>query len=203
MTGGLHVLGVTGSIAAGKSALAEFLAARGAEVIRLDEVGHAILAESETAAWLKETFSSGVVRIMDGSVSRAKLAELVFNDPRELARLEAKLHPEMCRRVRARVAAAREEGKGGTVVIEGALLYEMGLAADCDRVLVVDALADAREARARARHGWPAGEMARREARMESLDEKKRRADGVIENTGDERELAEELDQRLEEWQWQ
>lgn len=202
MTDGLRVLGVTGPIAAGKSAVAGLLAARGAEVVRLDEVGHALLGEPEVLARVKEAFTSGVVRIMDGSVSRRKLAGLVFGDPRELARLEGILHPEMCRRVRERIAAARAAGGGTLLVLEGALLCEMGLADACDRVLVVDAPPEAREARARARHGWPAGEMARREARMESLEEKKRRADGVIENAGGEQELARKLDQMLEEWQW-
>ena len=179
--GRIRVIGLTGPIAGGKSSAAQLLADRGAEVIELDTVGHELLAEPAVRAEVDAAFPEAA-GAADQAELRRRLGALVFADPPRLARLEAILHPRMCARVRDRVAARRASGRGGTLVICGALLYEMGLDQACDEVVVVDAPPEARAERARAARGWDRNELSRREARQLPAAVKRGRADYVVDN---------------------
>ncbi len=184
----LRVLGLTGPIAGGKTSAARCLAARGAEVLELDAIGHALLAEPAVRAQVDAAFPE-VAGAGDLSALRKRLGEIVFADPEKLARLERVLHERMCDRVRERVAARRAAGGGGAVVVAGALLCEMGLEEACDAVIVIDAPEALRAERAAAARGWSLEEIRRREARQLPAETKRGRADRVVENTGTQEEL--------------
>jgi dephospho-CoA kinase len=183
-----RVLGLTGPIAGGKTAAAGMLGRRGARVIELDAVGHELLAEPAVRAEVAAAFPP-VAGVADPQELRRRLAEIVFADPRELARLERILHVRMCARVRSEVAAAKKSGRSGLLVIAGALVFEMGLDELCDAVIFVDAPRAERLRRARASRGWTEEEVARREARQMPVEGKRLRADRVIDNAGTEKEL--------------
>ena len=188
MGGPLRVLGLTGPIAGGKTGAARCLAARGAEVVELDAVGHALLAEPAVRAQVDAAFPE-VAGIGDPSELRKRLGEIVFADPEKLAALERVLHERMCERVRQRVAGRRAAGTGGVLVVAGALLYEMGLEEACDAVIVIDAPEALRAERAAAARGWSLEEVRRREARQLAAEVKRGRADRVVDNTGTQEEL--------------
>ena len=141
--GGGIVIGLTGAPGSGKTAAAAVFGELGAKVIALDKIGHELLGDSGVRGEIREAFSSGVFRIMDGQISRRKLADVVFENPEDLGRLNRILHPRMSARVRAEVEALRKGGSDRTpaLVIEGALVFEMGLAELCDHVVLVKAAA--------------------------------------------------------------
>jgi dephospho-CoA kinase len=177
------VLGVTGSVAGGKTSAAGFLAARGAEVLELDRIGHQLLAKPDVRAEIDAAFPD-VAGLPDGKELRTRLGGIVFGDPGQLANLERILHERMCARVRQRIEERRQDGPNGVVVVAGALLYEMGLDGACDSVVVVDAPQDVRRARAAESRGWSPEEMKRREARQLPAEVKRARADRAVDNSG-------------------
>jgi dephospho-CoA kinase len=123
----------------------------------------------------------GLVAI-DADREARTVADEVFREPSARAKLEAITHP----RIRARILAAIANAKaaGASVLLDAPLLLEGGLIAYCDHVGFVHASDAARAARAASR-GWPAEELARREAAQAPLAAKRAAATFVIDNDGD------------------
>jgi len=184
------ILGVTGSVAAGKSALSARLAALGAAVIDVDALGHRALAAGEVRDAVVAAFGRGVLAA-DGSLDRRALAGSAFGDAAARARLEAIVHPVVRRWIDEAVAAA-QRGGAPLVVVDCALLFESGLDAICDVTLAVDAPEAVRAARAQAMRGWDESELRRREAAQLAPAEKLARAGRVFVNDGSDARLADE-----------
>jgi dephospho-CoA kinase len=133
----LLVIGLTGPIGCGKSAVARWLHARGGWWIDADDLAREVTAPGrpELAA-IRARFGDAVFAA-DGSLDRAALAAVVFPDPVALAELEAIVHPAVGLLVRERLAEAAAAG-APFVVIEAIKLVESGLAAACDEVWLVE-----------------------------------------------------------------
>ncbi|HVR87983.1 MAG TPA: dephospho-CoA kinase [Candidatus Limnocylindria bacterium] len=175
------VVGLTGPIGAGKSTAAAILRELGARVLDADA-----LAKDEQSRGtvgytaIMQQFGTEVLGA-DGEVDRAKLAAIVFADPRRLAQLERILHP----RVIARILEARQMLLDEQVlVVEAIKLIETALRSVCDRVWVVVATPELLTARLAAR-GMTAEGVAARLARQASDPEFRAAADVIIENDGD------------------
>jgi dephospho-CoA kinase len=167
---------LTGGIAAGKSEALEAFGRHGAAVISSDDVVHRLYREDEgLQAVLRERWGERVFR--DGEVDREEIGRIVFADRAELAWLESELHP----RVRAATDAWLTEQTADVAVAEIPLLYETGGEARFDRVVVVTAPPEVREARR--------GAVADREDRLVPEEEKVRRADFCFVNDGSLEEL--------------
>jgi len=141
------VLGLAGGYCAGKDAVAGILAEGGFRIIDVDGVGHRVLRDPEARELVAARFGPDVLA-PDGQVDRRRLGRRVFGDRRELAALEAIVHPRMVQRVREELALG-----GGPVVLNAAVLFRMGLDRLCDAVLCVRAPWCKRLARARRRDG--------------------------------------------------
>jgi dephospho-CoA kinase len=177
------VVGLTGGIGSGKTAVSDRLRALGASVIDTDEISRALTAAHGAAMpQLREVFGEGYVTA-EGALDRAAMRALVFERPESRERLEAILHPAIRRETDA--ALARAPGAYAVLVVP--LLFETGanarrtqrtLVVDCPEALQVErtmrrsGLADA-EVRAIMRAQWP------RWRRLQM-------ADDVIWNGGDE-----------------
>jgi dephospho-CoA kinase len=167
---------LTGGIAAGKSEALQAFARHGAAVISSDDVVHRLYREDEgLQAALRERWGERVFH--DGAVDRKEIGRIVFADRTELAWLESELHP----RVRAATDAWLAEQTSDVAVAEIPLLYETGGEARFDRVVVVTAPPEVREARR--------GAVADREDRLVPEEEKVRRADYCYVNDGSLEEL--------------
>ncbi len=167
---------VTGGIAAGKSEALRAFERRGAAVISSDDVVHGLYREDDgLRTALRDRWGDGVFR--DGEVDRAQVGRIVFADRAQLAWLESQLHP----RVRAAVDDWLDAQTVDVAVAEIPLLYETGGEARFERVVVITAPADVRRARR--------GDVAEREERLVSEDEKVRRADFSYVNDGSLEEL--------------
>jgi dephospho-CoA kinase len=180
-------IGLTGGIAAGKSAALAAFGRLGAATLSSDAVVHELL-ESEplrgriVARWGDEVAPAGE------AVDRSRIGEIVFADPAELEWLEGQVHPLVAARTGEWLAALAD----GTdlAVVEVPLLFEGGREAVFDTTLAVVAGEDVRRARAEARGHALVGE---REARQLSQDEKAARADHVIANDGSVADLEDAL----------
>jgi dephospho-CoA kinase len=162
---------LTGGIAAGKSEALQAFARQGAAVISSDDVVHRLYREDQgLQAVLREHWGDRVFH--EGEVDRAEIGRIVFADRTELAWLETELHP----RVRAATEEWLAEQTADVAVAEIPLLFETGGQERFDRVVVVTAPREVREARR--------GALAEREDRLVPEDEKVRRADYCYVNDG-------------------
>lgn len=170
---------LSGGLATGKSVVRSLLADAGMATIDADRVGHLVLEPQGPA------FSEVVARwpgvVENGEISREALAEVVFNDPRELAALESITHPHIFGAIRTRV-----EKIESAVVVEIPLLSH-GLGDQWLR-LVVDSREDVRLERAMAR-GMTEQDARARIAAQASRSEWLAAADLVIPNHGSRAEL--------------
>jgi len=183
-------LGLTGSIGAGKSTLARMLRERGFTVLDADAQARLVTQEPQTLRDIEAGFPGVVV---GGQLNRPALSARVFGFPAELARLNAIVHP----RVRARLAeleAAAARAGAHTVVQDVPLLFEGGSRALFDAVLLIDAPLDVRLARVMVRDQLSREAVLARDAAQMPAEQKRRLADAVIENGGDEAALAAQLE---------
>ena len=181
-------VGLTGTVAAGKSTVAGNLAERGATVIDADELAREIVRPGYPAyARIREAFGRSVIG-PDGAIDRSALREAAFADERARERLEEISHAGI-RELRARRIDEAAAAGVRVIVEEIPLLFEVGLEDDYDMIVVVDAPREVRETRALGSRGWTAEEFAAIDAAQLAASEKRRRADRVLDNRGDPGEL--------------
>jgi dephospho-CoA kinase len=184
-------IGLTGGIAAGKSTVSARLAELGAVVIDSDVLAREVVAVGTPGlAAVVAAFGPRVQR-PDGSLDRAALAALVFEDPAARRRLEAIVHPLVRRRAAELESAAPP---GAVVVHDIPLLVESGQAEDFDVVVVVEASDEVRRARLGAERGMTSGEAAARIAAQASAERRRAVADHVNVNDGTRAELRASVD---------
>jgi dephospho-CoA kinase len=171
------LIGLTGGIGAGKSEALAAFARRSAATISTDDVVHELLRTDEVRSLLVERWGEDVAP--SGEVDRARVAEVVFSRPEELAWLEEVLHP----RVAERLVAWRRGLPPGTkaAVAEVPLLFEAGMEGAFDAVVCVVADDALRESRAA---GRKLALLGGRSDRQLSQEEKASRATSVIRNDG-------------------
>jgi dephospho-CoA kinase len=187
------VVGLTGNIASGKSTVARRLAERGVPVIDADVLAREVVAPGEPAlARIVERFGREVLA-SDGSLDRPALRRRVFADDRARADLDAIVHPEVARRRRDALDAARARGER-IVVCDVPLLFEAGLADTFDLVVLVDAPEAQRLTRLMRLRGLPEHEARAMLRAQASAAAKRWQADYVIENDGPLAELERRVD---------
>jgi dephospho-CoA kinase len=190
----LH-LGLTGSIGSGKSTVATLLRQRSIPVLDADQTAKAVSSQKDVLFEVATTF--GQEYVLDGSLNRPKLAELVFAQPEARAKLNAIVHPKVRQAMAAQVAALQAAGETEVVVQDIPLLFENGLEHLFDAVLLVDASLDLRMARVMARDGSSREQFLARDSAQMPASEKRRRTPYVLENDGDVGALEQQLERVL------
>jgi dephospho-CoA kinase len=176
----MRVVGLTGSIAMGKSETARMFARLGYPVFDADAAVHQLYDSGGAAVPLiGRAFPSSVV---GGRVDRLKLADEVTGNPEALARLESIVHPLVRQRQREFLDAARETGHA-FAILDIPLLFETGRDEEVDAVVVVSAPEDVQKARVLARPGMTREKFAAILARQLPDSEKRRRADFVVDTS--------------------
>ena len=171
------VVGLTGSIAMGKTETARMFACLGYPVFDADAAVHKLYDTGGAAVPLIERAFPGAVS--EGKVDRARLSDMIAGDPQALARLEALVHPLVRRNQQAFLEAAREADHA-FAVLDIPLLFETGRDADVDAVVVVSAPEAVQKARVLARPLMTQEKFAAILARQLPDSEKRRRADFVV-----------------------
>ncbi|ACZ38163.1 dephospho-CoA kinase [Sphaerobacter thermophilus] len=175
-----YVIGVTGNIACGKSLVLDTLAKLGAETIDADRVAHEVMAPGTPTAERVIAAFGEEIRGPDGGINRRALGAIVFRDPDKLALLDSLAHPPTVAAIRERVAAST----AAVVAIDAIKLFEAGVAEDCDEVWVVTCTPEQQVERLMRRNGFDREEALRRIQAQPPQEEKVRRADRVIDNSG-------------------
>jgi dephospho-CoA kinase len=175
-----YVIGLTGNIGCGKSTIGGLLQELGAEYIDADAVVHELYRpDTEEYHRIVERFGREVVD-PSGSVDRRKLAQIVFADAAALEDLEAILHPAVRARIRARISASAAP----VVVVDAIKLLESPLLNDVQTVWVVTCTSEQQVARLLSTRGYSEQEARTRINAQPSQEDKVRRADVVIDNSG-------------------
>ena len=179
----MFTIGLTGGIGSGKSAVRDFLKAKGASVIDADTIGQDMYATG-SVAWQKviNQFGKGLL-LPNGNIDRKKLGELVFADLAALKTLNGILHPLMYMEMKNRLEAMRA---GGTriAVLEAAILIEAGWEPLVNEVWLVTAPLEEVEKRIVARSGLTPQQVKARISSQMSDTERRRYANVIIENDG-------------------
>ena len=130
------VIGLTGGIASGKSTISDMLRELGAVVIDVDIVGREVVSHGSIAYnRIIESFGRDIL-MPDGEINRKRLGNIVFSDEEKLRLLNDITHPAIIESVNAEIEALRKQHKKA-VVIDAAILIEMGLNKNVDYVWLV------------------------------------------------------------------
>ena len=191
------VVGLTGGIGSGKSTVSALLAAKGAVVVDADAVVHK-LQWPGTAVFeaMVDRFGNGIVAA-DGSLDRSAVADIVFNDPDALADLNGIVHPA----VGAEIVRRMDElsTTDAVVVLDVPLMVESARGYPVAGLIVVDVDPEVAVRRLVEQRGMREDDARARIARQASREERRARADVVIENSGSLDDLAAQVDRA---WRW-
>ena len=178
------VVGLTGSIATGKSTVAAMFAARGAAIVDADRITHA-LQEPDGPCYhqIVEAFGIGILDA-SGCIDRRRLADRVFADPAERRRLEDIMHPAIREACEGEIRAAESSGRS-VCIVEAALILEAGRQERFDKIVVVSATEENQTDRLMQTRGLTEGGARRRLSSQWTSATKAALADFVIDNSGD------------------
>jgi dephospho-CoA kinase len=189
----MRLIGLTGGIATGKSSVDRMLAARGARVIDADALAReAVLPGEPTLERVVERFGTKVLQ-PDGALDRRLLGEIVFADAQARHDLERITHPRIIELSQQRIASALASD-APLVVVDIPLLYEGERDTTFQGVLVVYAPPDMQIRRLHDRNGLDETAAQQRLDAQLPIDEKRRRATWVIDNSGDFEATEREVD---------
>ncbi len=188
------LVGLTGNIGSGKSAVAQLLSERGATIIDADVLARRAV-EIGTPAYkaIAERWGTSILS-PEGGIDRAALRRIVFSDPVQLEQLNAYVHPEVERMREVLVEQARIRGDR-LVVCDVPLLFERRLTDSFDRIVLVDAPRPVRLERLVRERGLRETEAMDMIVAQMPAELKRARADHIIDNDG----TLTQLDQRVTE----
>lgn len=192
----MKIIGLTGGIASGKSTVATELRKQNVPVFDADEVSrNAVAKGSKGLALVAEAFGAEYLT-SDGEMDRAKISQLVFSDKEALKTLEGILHKIVWDEAEAFLAEAREQ-KAKLAVLDVPLLIETKWHERVDLVWLVAVSKEQQIKRAMIRSGMTEEEVKARIAAQMSLEDKKKFADVVLDNSGALEESLEQVHKEL------
>jgi dephospho-CoA kinase len=186
------VVGLTGGIGAGKSTVSSMLAERGAVIVDADQIARDLQAPgSPVLALMAERFGAQIIDSDDGSLDRAAVAQIVFNDEQALKDLNGIVHPAMQDEIQHQIDEHRDTDR--IVVLDFPLLGEnprKGLSA----TIVVDIPVEVAVQRLVDQRGMGEDDARARITSQISRDERLATATHVLDNGGDMAMLADQVD---------
>lgn len=190
----MKLVALSGGIASGKSTIARRLAEHGAVHVDADQLAReAVAAGSPGLAAIASRFGSAVIAA-DGTLDRAALGSVVFDDAEALEALNAIVHPEVRRIGQQRIAAAKAADPDTVVVYDVPLLVEANVSMPWDLVVIAEAPAEIRKRRMIELRGMSAEDAERRIANQASDAERRAVADVIIDTGGSEAYTLEQVD---------
>lgn len=173
-------IGLTGNIGCGKSTIGKMLEQLGAEYVDADRIVHELYQPSTPESErILARFGTSILGD-DGAIDRRKLAQIVFREPQAMRDLERILHPSVRAVIRHRVATS----SAPVVVVDAIKLLETGLDQEVDTIWVVTCPPEQQQRRLMETRGYSAQEAQTRIAAQARQEEKVRRAEVVIDNSG-------------------
>ncbi|MCK4807497.1 MAG: dephospho-CoA kinase [Candidatus Aegiribacteria sp.] len=178
-----YLVGITGNSGCGQSTAAGFITEQCAGVCSLDRVGHRLLSKPYVLRDLADGFSKSGLLTMSENEIRSELRTIVFDDPEKMAILNSVLHPRMTRW--ASTSAVFLKSIRGIWVLEGALIYELGIDRHLDCMIVIEDTPDRSAERLVKRDDISAEYALKRWKRQLPVNAKVSRADYIVHNSQD------------------
>lgn len=180
------VVGLSGGIGSGKSYVADMLKDFGAMVFDADRAGHDVLCDGEVKELLRQRWGNQIFG-SNGEVDRQVVAGIVFSGDEhaviELRFLQSISHPLIKQALDKFIERFQAADDSISIVVDAALLFEAEWYRCCDQVIFVDCNESIRWQRCRKR-GWSDEEILHRQASQLELQEKRRRSDLILDNSG-------------------
>jgi dephospho-CoA kinase len=191
-------VGLTGSIAVGKSFVSSVLAELGCHVLDADQTAREVVARGTPGlAAVVESFGREVLR-EDGTLDRAKLGALVFTDEEKRRLLNSILHPRIIEAQDEWMRGREREDPRGVAVVDAALMIETGSYRRFDRLIVVHCRPETQLERLMRRDSLSREEAGRRVAAQMPQAEKVRHADFLIDTSGTREETRRQVESLYE-----
>lgn len=178
------VAGLTGSIASGKSTVADFLRRFGAVIIDADRIAHEVVTPGRPACREIASLFGEEILLPDGAIDREKLGRLVFNDAEHRRRLETIVHPRVSAEIDRRMLEISRDQPDAVIIMDIPLLFETGRSEGLAEIIVVYTPQSVQLKRLMQRNGLDRDEAEARMASQMPIDEKVARATMVIDNSG-------------------
>lgn len=190
----MKIVGLTGNIASGKSAVTQTLRRWGVYVVDADEVAREIVrAGSEGAGKIREAFGDGVFD-EQGNLDRKALGTLIFSSEQARRKLDLLTHPLIWEGILSRLRQyARQHPGAPLAVIDAALLIESGGLCHVDALWLVVCDDGVRQQRLMSRDGLTREQALQCMCSQRSQEEKRAYADAVIDNSGEWEKTLESL----------
>ena len=187
------VVGLTGGIGSGKTTFAALLAERGAQIIDADAHGRDALRPDQPA-WhsVVSQFGDEVLQHDSMEIDRKRLAAVVFNDSNKLAALNAIVHPVIFQKIADDLE--RLSGTDEIVVLDAALIFEVGLDNSLDTLIAVTADQEVRKQRLRTQRRMDLADIEARMASQVNPEDTHERVDVLVVNNGTLEDLGIEAD---------
>ena len=193
------IIGLTGSIASGKSTVSNMLVELGYPIIDADKVARLVVEPGqETLVKIAVLFGEDVIK-EDGTMDRAKVGELIFNDPASRKSLNDVIHPAIREEMLRQRSELLEQGHQ-TIIMDIPLLFESRLQHFVDKILVVSVTEENQLKRLMERNGLTEKEARARIASQLPMSVKEEGADAVIYNNGSFDETQWQLNRILDQW---
>jgi dephospho-CoA kinase len=192
-------IGLTGGIASGKSTVAAMLRQLHMVVIDADEIARQVTAiDGEAYEPIIRAFGEDILQ-NDGTIDRLKLGSIVFHDENKRKLLNEIVHPVVRKKMLQQKETYIQQGKQ-TVVLDIPLLFESRLEHLVDRIIVVYVNEEIQLERLMKRNGFSVEEATARIRAQLPLEEKIKKADAVIDNSGSIEETQQQLHDLLTRW---
>ena len=186
------ILGVTGNIASGKSETARLLQQKGCALVDADALAHELYGyDRSLVKQLGAEFGQDIIW-SNGTLDRKRLGSLVFGRPEAMAALNRIVHPALINAIRERIRSSQRVMN--RLVLDAALIVELGFAKEVDYLVFVSASVPVRLARLMERSGLTTDEAMRRIDSQMPEESKLQHADFVIKNETTKEYLAEQVD---------
>ena len=176
--------GLTGGVACGKSTVARFFQDLGAYIIDADRIGHEMIEPGRAAYHeILQHFGKDLLDA-SGHIDRKKLGPIVFSDPQELHTLNSIVHPRIIARTQELAAEHQKQNPHAVVIVDAALIFESRIGGSLKKVIVAWCRPEQQLERLMAKAGISREEAERRIHVQMPVEEKRRRADYVIDCSG-------------------
>ena len=178
------IAGLTGGIASGKSTVSAFLENAGAVIVDADNIAREAV-QKDRPAWLEIVGAFGrSILLPDGEINRALLGEIIFNDPDRKQILNRIIHPYVISETAARLAEIEKNQPGAVVILDVPLLIESDMNTGLSDIIVVYVPESVQIERLMERDALTQGQALARIRSQMPIEEKKKRATIVIDNSG-------------------
>ena len=195
----MNIIGLTGGIASGKSTVSSFFRQKGAAVLDADQIARELSEPGgELHAEYVRHFGAEVLQ-NDGTLDRRRIGQIVFSDPQQKQWLDTVSHPAIRGELLRKLEQKRNE-KQRLILLDIPLLFESGWDKMADKTCLVYVNETIQLQRLMKRNGYTRREAQDRIAAQMPLEEKKKRADYLIDNNGSLTDTIRQAEALWREW---